>query len=154
MKHNFLKIFVLISVVMFASCSFSYEDSSSNGSTTTSVNYYNFVSIVLTDNQLNQYNNQCIAKGIDVNKNTYDFTYQEAKDAIEIINDCGKIYNIDTGKREEVTEFFEQLERLPNGKPKEFFLERLDLKGNILVFVYLKPEAQPYTTQWFYIQKV
>ena len=151
MKHNFLKIFVLISVVMFASCSFSYEDSSSKGSTATSVNYYNCVSVVLTDNQLSE----CIAKGVIANKNTYDFTYQEAKDAIEIMCDCGKVTSCAVGKRENIVEFFEQLSsECPGMKPKEFYLERLDLKGNILVGCTLKSEAQPYTTQWFYIQKV
>lgn len=150
MKHNFLKIFVLISVVMLASCSFSYEDSSSKKSTATSVNYYNCVSVVLTDNQLSE----CIAKGMVANKNTYDFTYQEAKDAIEIMCDCGKVYNCAVGKRENIVEFFEDWEQIPNAESKEFYLEKLDLKGNILVLANLKPEAQPYTTQCFYIQKV
>lgn len=150
MKHNFLKIFVLISVVMFASCSFSYDDSSSKGSTATSVNYYNCVSVDLTNNQLSE----CITKGVDANKNTYDFTYQEAKDAIEIMCNCGKVYSCAVGKRENIVEFFEQLSEYPDAKSKEFYLERLDLKGNILILGYLKPEAQPYTTRCFYIQKV
>lgn len=149
MKHNFLKIFVLISVVMLASCSFSYEDDSSKKSTTTSVNYYNFVSVVLTDNQLSE----CITKGIDANKNTYDFTYQEAKTAIKIIKDCGTITDSDTGRREDVVEFFEDLEK-KGWRSKEFYLERLNLKGNLLLIGGLKPEAQPYTTLCVYIQKV